>query len=182
MNVIPTALPGVLIIEPRVLGDERGFFKEIFSARRYRDEAGITLPFVQDNQSRSGKGVLRGLHFQRRHPQGKLISVTMGSIYDVTVDINPQSAHYGQYAAVELSEDNHRQLWIPPGYAHGFCVTSEGADLSYKCTSYYDATDEGGLAWNCPEIGIPWPITQPLLSARDRRHPGLSAYRASIAG
>lgn len=175
MNVIETALPGMLIIEPRVFGDERGFLKETFSTQRYRDEAGITLPFVQDNQSRSRKGVLRGLHFQRTHPQGKLISVTAGSVYDVTVDINPDSATFGRYVAVDLSEANHRQLWIPPGYAHGFCVTSEVVDFAYKCTAYYDATDEGGLAWDCPELDIPWPISHPLLSPRDQHHPGLSA-------
>lgn len=181
MNVIETALPGVLIIEPQVFGDDRGFFKETFSAQRYRDEAGITLPFVQDNQSRSRKGVLRGLHFQRTHPQGKLISVTVGSIYDVAVDIDPDSATFGRHVAVDLNETNHRQLWIPPGYAHGFCVTSEIVDLAYKCTDYYDAADEGGLAWDCPDLDIPWPIAQPLLSLRDQGHPGLSAYRASIA-
>ncbi|MBV6273199.1 dTDP-4-dehydrorhamnose 3,5-epimerase [Alcaligenaceae bacterium CGII-47] len=178
MNVIKTALPGVLIIEPRVFCDERGFFKESFSAQRYRDIAGITLPFVQDNQSRSYRNVLRGLHFQRRHPQGKLISVTAGAVYDVTVDINPNSATFGQHIAVELSATNHRQLWIPPGYAHGFCVTSDVADLSYKCTDYYDAADEGGLAWNCPDLGIVWPTAHPLLSTRDQQHPGLTALIA----
>jgi dTDP-4-dehydrorhamnose 3,5-epimerase len=175
MKVIETTLPGVLIIEPRVFGDERGFFKETFSARRYRDEAGITLAFVQDNHSRSRKGVLRGLHFQHNRPQGKLIGVTAGSVYDVVVDIDPASATFGCHVAVDLSESNHRQLWIPPGYAHGFCVTSEVADISYKCTEYYDPHDERGLAWNCPEVGIAWPIAHPLLSVRDQRHPGLLA-------
>lgn len=175
MNIIETTLPGVLIIEPQVFGDERGFFKETFSARRYRDEAGITLPLVQDNQSRSRKGVLRGLHFQRTRLQGKLINVTAGSIYDVAVDIDPDSATFGRHVAAELSDTNHRQLWIPPGYAHGFCVISEIADITYKCTDYYDAADEGGLAWDCPEVGIAWPVTQPLLSPRDQHLPGLSA-------
>ncbi|MER1966549.1 dTDP-4-dehydrorhamnose 3,5-epimerase [Castellaniella sp. GW247-6E4] len=174
MNIIETALPGVLVIEPRVIGDARGFFMETFSARRYRDEAGITLPFVQDNVSRSRHGVLRGLHFQRRHPQGKLIQVIEGSVFDVAVDVDPASPTFGQHAAVALSAVDHRQVWIPPGYAHGFCVTSETAILYYKCTDYYDPADERGLAWNCPELAISWPIDGPILSDRDHRHPGLT--------
>ena len=128
MNVIETALPGVLIIEPKAFGDHRGFFLETFQVERYR-EAGITLPFVQDNHSRSQRGVLRGLHFQKTRPQGKLVSVSRGAVYDVAVDIDPASATYGQFVGVELNDDNHRQLWIPPGYAHGFCVLSEVADF-----------------------------------------------------
>ena len=174
MNVIPTALPGVLIIEPQVFGDHRGFFKETFSAQRYQEQAGITLPFVQDNHSRSTKGVLRGLHFQKTRPQGKLVSVGTGVVFDVAVDINPQSATFGQYVGVELSDTNHRQLWIPPGYAHGFCVLSDTADFLYKCTDYYFAQDEGGLAWNCPEVDIAWPISQPQLSPKDQNYPQLS--------
>lgn len=178
MKVIETTLPGVRLIEPRVLGDVRGFFLESFSVRRYRDEAGINLDFVQDNVSRSARGVLRGLHFQRRRPQGKLIQVIEGAVFDVTVDIKPDSATYGRHIATELSADNHRQIWIPPGYAHGFCVISDSAIFQYKCTDYYDPADEGGLAWDCPELSIPWPINDPILSDKDRRHPGLGDLAA----
>ena len=172
MNVIETALPGVLIIEPKAFGDHRGFFLETFQVERYR-EAGITLPFVQDNHSRSQRGVLRGLHFQRTRPQGKLVSVSRGAVYDVAVDIDPASATYGQFVGVEHNDDNHRQLWIPPGYAHGFCVLSEVADFQYKCTDFYFPADEGGLLWNDPDVGIPWPITEPQLSAKDIDNPRL---------
>ena len=172
MNVIETALPGVLIIEPKAFGDHRGFFLETFQVDRYR-EAGITLPFVQDNHSRSQRGVLRGLHFQKTRPQGKLVSVSRGAVYDVAVDIDPASATYGQFVGVELNDDNHRQLWIPPGYAHGFCVLSEVADFQYKCTDFYFPADEGGLLWNDPDVGIPWPITEPQLSAKDANNPRL---------
>lgn len=174
MKVMPTLLAGVLIIEPKVFGDHRGFFKETFSAQRYQEQAGINLAFVQDNHSRSTKGVLRGLHFQRTRPQGKLVSVATGSVFDVAVDINPESATFGQYVGVELSETNHRQLWIPPGYAHGFCVLSDTADFLYKCTDYYFPEDEGGLAWDCPEVNINWPITHPKLSPKDQCYPQLS--------
>ena len=172
MNVIETALPGVLIIQPKAFGDHRGFFLETFQVERYRD-AGITLPFVQDNHSRSQRGVLRGLHFQKTRPQGKLVSVSRGAVYDVAVDIDPASATYGQFVGVELNDDNHRQLWIPPGYAHGFCVLSEVADFQYKCTDFYFPADEGGLLWNDPDVGIPWPITEPQLSAKDANNPRL---------
>ena len=172
MKVIETALPGVLIIEPKVFGDHRGFFLETFQVERYR-EAGIALPFVQDNHSRSQRGVLRGLHFQRTRPQGKLVSVSRGAVYDVAVDIDPASATYGRFVGVELSDDNHRQLWIPPGYAHGFCVLSEVADFQYKCTDLYFPEDEGGLSWNDPDVGIPWPIAEPQLSAKDLKNPRL---------
>lgn len=174
MKVIKTQLPGVVIIEPQVFGDSRGFFIETYSAERYRAEAGIELEFVQDNHSRSEKGVLRGLHFQKTRPQGKLVSVTSGSVYDVAVDINPQSETFGQYVGVELSEDNHRQLYVPPGYAHGFCVLSDVVDFVYKCTDYYLPDDEGGLAWDCPEVAIDWPISTPRLSDKDCRYPRLS--------
>ncbi len=181
MKVADTALPGVRVIEPQVFGDARGFFLESFSARRYREEAGIELDFVQDNVSRSARGVLRGLHFQRTRPQGKLIQVIAGAVFDVAVDIDPRSATFGQHVAVELSADNHRQIWIPPGYAHGFCVTSEAAIFQYKCTDYYDPADEGGLAWNCPDLAIPWPIRDPILSDKDRRHPGLKDWARTRA-
>ena len=172
MNVVETALTGVLIIEPKAFGDHRGVFLETFQVERYR-EAGITLPFVQDNHSRSQRGVLRGLHFQKTRPQGKLVSVSRGAVYDVAVDIDPASATYGQFVGVELNDDNHRQLWIPPGYAHGFCVLSEVADFQYKCTDFYFPADEGGLLWNDPDVGIPWPITEPQLSAKDANNPRL---------
>ena len=172
MKVIETALPGVLIIEPKAFGDHRGFFLETFQVERYR-EAGITLPFVQDNHSRSQRGVLRGLHFQRTRPQGKLVSVSRGAVYDVAVDIDPASATYGKFVGVELNDDNHRQMWVPPGYAHGFCVLSEVADFQYKCTDFYFPADEGGLAWNDPDVGISWPIEAPQLSAKDANNPRL---------
>lgn len=172
MKVIETALPGVLIIEPKAFGDHRGFFLETFQVERYR-EAGITLPFVQDNHSRSQRGVLRGLHFQKTRPQGKLVSVSRGAVYDVAVDIDPASPTYGQFVGVELNDDNHRQMWVPPGYAHGFCVLSEMADFQYKCTDFYVPADEGGLAWNDPDVGIPWPIEAPQLSAKDANNPRL---------
>ena len=172
MKVTLTDLPGVLIIEPKAFGDHRGFFLETFQVERYR-EAGITLPFVQDNHSRSQRGVLRGLHFQKTRPQGKLVSVSRGAVYDVAVDIDPASATYGRFVGVELNDDNHRQMWVPPGYAHGFCVLSEVADFQYKCTDFYFPADEGGLLWNDPDVGIPWPITEPQLSAKDIDNPRL---------
>lgn len=172
MKVIETQLAGVLIIEPKVFGDHRGFFLETFQVERYRD-AGIGLPFVQDNHSRSQRGVLRGLHFQRTRPQGKLVSVSRGAVYDVAVDINPDSPTCGQYVGVELNDENHRQLWVPPGYAHGFCVLSEVADFQYKCTDLYFPADEGGLLWNDPDVNIPWPLDTPQLSAKDQANPTL---------
>ena len=177
MKVIETALPGVLIIEPKVFGDHRGFFLETFQVDRYR-EAGITLPFVQDNHSRSQRGVLRGLHFQKTRPQGKLVSVSRGAVYDVAVDIDPASATCGKFVGVELNDENHRQLWIPPGYAHGFCVVSDVADFQYKCTDYYFPGDEGGLIWNDPDVGIPWPIAEPQLSGKDLKNPRLRELQA----
>ncbi|MNQ42945.1 dTDP-4-dehydrorhamnose 3,5-epimerase [compost metagenome] len=172
MNVIQTRLPGVLIIEPKVFGDERGFFVECYQEPRYRD-AGIELPFVQDNHSRSQYGVLRGLHFQRNRPQGKLVRVTRGAVYDVAVDINPDSPTCGEFVGVELTADNHLQLWIPPGYAHGFCVLSDIADFQYKCTDLYYPEEEGGLIWNDPDVNIPWPVETPKLSEKDLRNPSL---------
>ncbi|MNK70097.1 dTDP-4-dehydrorhamnose 3,5-epimerase [compost metagenome] len=172
MNVIQTQLPGVLIIEPKVFGDERGFFVECYQEPRYRD-AGIELPFVQDNHSRSQYGVLRGLHFQRNRPQGKLVRVTRGAVYDVAVDINPDSPTCGEFVGVELTADNHLQLWIPPGYAHGFCVLSDIADFQYKCTDLYYPEEEGGLIWNDSDVNIPWPVETPKLSEKDLRNPSL---------
>jgi dTDP-4-dehydrorhamnose 3,5-epimerase len=171
MNVINTPLPGVVIIEPKVFGDEGGFFLERFQEERYRDMAGIQLYIIQDNPSRSSKGVLRGLHFQKSKPQGKLVRVVTGEVYDVAVDINPASATYGQFAGVVLSEQNKRQFWVPPGYAHGFLVLSDVADFEYKCTDYYDPSDEGGILWNDPEINIPWPLNDVSLSDKDTALP-----------
>lgn len=173
MDVIKTKLAGVVIIEPKVFGDERGFFLETFQSERYRELAGIELPFVQDNHSRSSQGVLRGLHFQIAKPQGKLVRVVRGEVYDVAVDINPNSPTYGQYEGVILNEQNKRQFWVPPGYAHGFAVLSETADFEYKCTDYYDPTDEGGIIWNDPQVGIDWPLSDPKLSAKDAALPTL---------
>ncbi|HFG1878525.1 TPA: dTDP-4-dehydrorhamnose 3,5-epimerase [Vibrio cholerae] len=169
MNVIQTTIDGVVIIEPNVFGDERGFFLETFQAERYQALAGIDLPFVQDNHSRSGKNVLRGLHFQKTKPQGKLVRVVRGEVFDVAVDIRKGSPTYGQWAGVILSEENKRQFWIPPGLAHGFVVLSEVADFEYKCTDYYDPTDEGCLIWNDPTVGIEWPQgIEPILSTKDQ--------------
>ena len=167
MNVIKTKLDGCVIIEPKVFGDERGFFLETFQAERYTSEAGITLPFVQDNHSRSSKSVLRGLHFQKTKPQGKLVRVVRGQVYDVAVDIRKGSPTYGQWQGLILSEENKTQLWVPPGFAHGFVVLSDTADFEYKCTDYYDPSDEGSILWNDSDLDIPWPIDNPILSNKD---------------
>lgn len=170
MNVLKTKLSGLVIIEPKVFGDSRGFFKEIYHLPRYK-EFGIDVEFIQDNYSRSERGVLRGLHFQKAKPQGKLIQCLRGEILDVVVDIDRNSNTYGLYESFKLSDENHRQVYVPPGYAHGFCVLSEIADISYKCSEVYDPQDEGGIAWNDPDVGIDWPISEPNLSAKDRGHP-----------
>lgn len=167
MQVFETAIPDVKLIEPKVFGDDRGFFLESFQAERYAQQAGITLPFVQDNHSRSARNVLRGLHFQRSKPQGKLVRVVRGEVLDVAVDIRRGSSTFGNVVAEILSEDNKRQLWIPPGLAHGFVVLSETADFEYKCTDYYDPSDEGSLIWNDPDLNIDWRVTDPILSAKD---------------
>jgi dTDP-4-dehydrorhamnose 3,5-epimerase len=167
MNVIKTKLDDCVIIEPKVFGDERGFFLETFQAERYTSEAGITLPFVQDNHSRSSKSVLRGLHFQKTKPQGKLVRVVRGQVYDVAVDIRKGSPTYGQWEGLILSEENKTQLWVPPGFAHGFVVLSDTADFEYKCTDYYDPSDEGSILWNDSDLDIPWPIYNPILSNKD---------------
>ena len=168
MNIIDTKIKGAVIIEPAVFGDSRGFFLETYQAQRYLDQAGIDQPFVQDNHSRSAKGVLRGLHYQKTKPQGKLVRVVRGEVFDVGVDLRRASPTFGCWQGVWLSEDNHRQLWLPPGLAHGFVVTSESADFEYKCTSYYDPEDEGCLIWNDPHVGIEWPLDNPLLSDKDK--------------
>lgn len=167
MKVINTKLKDCVIIEPKVFDDNRGFFLETFQAERYSKLAGIKLPFIQDNYSRSFRGVLRGLHFQKTKPQGKLVRVIRGEVYDVAVDIRLGSATYGQWEAVILSEDNRTQFWVPPGFAHGFLVLSEIADFEYKCTEYYDPSDEGSLLWNDSDLNIPWPMDNPKLSEKD---------------
>ncbi len=168
MKVIKTDIDGAVIIEPIVHGDHRGFFLETFQAERYRELAGINLDFVQDNHSRSAKGVLRGLHFQKTTPQGKLVRVVHGEVYDVAVDIRRDSPTFGKWAAVNLSEDNKKQFWVPPGLAHGFLTLSESADLEYKCTDYYDPADEGCIIWNDPDLNIEWPSDNPMLSDKDK--------------
>ncbi|MDO5666641.1 MAG: dTDP-4-dehydrorhamnose 3,5-epimerase [Alcaligenaceae bacterium] len=175
MQLINTPLNGVKLLKPIVHRDERGFLKETFSQRRYQQLLGIEDHFVQDNLSESKQGVLRGLHFQKTKPQGKLVMVTQGVVFDVVADIDSESPCFGQHVAVELSAENHLQLWIPPGYAHGFCVLSESAQVLYKCTDYYDADDQGGLIWNCPTLAIDWPIREPVLSAKDALLPELSS-------
>ena len=168
MKATPTSIPSVLIIEPRVFGDTRGFFFESFNQRAFNLATGLDVNFVQDNHSRSSKGVLRGLHYQIQQPQGKLVRVVHGSVFDVTVDLRKSSPTFGQWVGVELTEDNHRQLWIPPGFAHGFYVLSDSADFLYKTTDYYAPEFECSLIWNDPTIGIEWPLnTQPIISAKD---------------
>jgi dTDP-4-dehydrorhamnose 3,5-epimerase len=176
MRVLETALPGVLIIEPKVFGDERGFFLESYHADRYR-AAGIDVGFVQDNHSRSRRGVLRGLHYQFLQPQGKLVSVTRGQVFDVAVDIRRGSPSFGDWVGVVLDDQDHRQMYVPPGFAHGFCVLSEEADFVYKCTDYYHPQSEVGIAWDDPDIGIQWPISDLALSAKDLRNPRLAAQQ-----
>jgi dTDP-4-dehydrorhamnose 3,5-epimerase len=177
MNVVSTAVPGVLIIEPKVFGDQRGFFLETFRADRYA-ASGITGPFVQDNLSRSAYGVLRGLHLQNPKAQGKLVTVMRGRVLDVAVDVRRGSPTFGQHVAVELSEDNRRQFWIPRGFAHGFAVLSESADFFYKCDEVYSPADEITVRWNDPAIGIEWGVATPSLSARDAAAPLLADVAA----
>lgn len=174
MKVVETAIEGVLILEPKVFGDDRGFFMESYNAQRFFAAVGREVQFVQDNHSRSAKGVLRGLHFQRApHAQGKLVRVTQGSVFDVAVDIRPGSATYGRWVGVELTGSNHRQLWIPEGLAHGFLVTSDSADFLYKTTDYYAPEAEGSLRWDDPTLAIDWPLagSTPTLSAKDAAAP-----------
>ncbi|MCE0489469.1 dTDP-4-dehydrorhamnose 3,5-epimerase [Pantoea sp. Mb-10] len=174
MKIIETEIPDVKIIEPKVFGDERGFFLETFQKERYLEVLNIEGDFVQDNHSRSAKGVLRGLHFQRDNPQGKLVRVVRGEVFDVAVDIRPESPTFKQWVGVILSEENKTQFWIPPGLAHGFVVLSDFADFEYKCTNYYDPSSEGCLLWNDPEVGIKWPVESPLLSVKDQQGKKLS--------
>ena len=168
MKVSKTSIDGALVIEPDVFGDERGFFMETFQAARYRDVLGGEFDFVQDNYSRSAKNVLRGLHFQKTKPQGKLVRVVLGDVYDVAVDIRLASPTYGQCHGLRLNAENKLQFWLPPGLAHGFVVLSDLADFEYKCTNYYDNNDEGCLIWNDPALNIDWPCDNPLLSDKDK--------------
>jgi len=174
VRVVATDIPGVLVIEPQVHFDGRGFFVETYHAERDR-ACGIAGPFVQDNHSRSIGGTLRGLHLQLDRPQAKLIRVVEGEIYDIAVDVRRGSATFGHWVAVTLSAENFRQCYIPGGFAHGFCVLSPVAQVEYKCTDVYDRASEVGIAWNDPELAIPWPIAEPMLSERDRHHPTLAA-------
>lgn len=173
MKFTETSLPGCIVIEPQVFGDARGFFYESYNEAKYK-EAGIDRTFVQSNVSRSARGVLRGLHYQWPHPQGKLVSVLEGEVYDVAVDIRRGSPTFGQWAGVMLTAENHRHFWIPEGFAHGFCVVSEYATFSYQCTDLYDAKADGGVRWDDPAIGIDWPVTAPLLSEKDAKAPLLA--------
>ena len=185
MNAQSTAIEGVFVLEPKVFGDARGFFMESYNRHAFHEATGLDIDFVQDNHSRSRKGVLRGLHYQIQQPQGKLVRVTSGAVFDVAVDIRRGSPTFGRWVGVELSADNHRQLWVPPGMAHGFVVLSESADFLYKTTDYYAPQFERSIAWNDPTIGIDWPlaaygITEPLLSDKDRA--GLPLAQAEVFG
>lgn len=175
MNVIQTDLPGVLLLEPKVFGDARGFFLESWNRRTFAD-LGLELDFVQDNHSRSARGVLRGIHYQIRQPQGKLVRVVSGSVFDVAVDLRRQSPHFGRWVGYELSAQNHRMLWIPPGFGHAFLVLSDSADFLYKTTEYYAPEWDRGVRWDDPDIGIDWPVATlpglaPQLSAKDAAQP-----------
>ena len=184
MNALPTAIEGVFILEPKVFGDARGFFMESYNRRAFQQATGLDVDFVQDNHSRSRKGVLRGLHYQLQQPQGKLVRVTQGAVFDVAVDIRRGSPSFGRWVGVELTADNHRQLWVPPGLAHGFAVLSDSADFLYKTTDYYAPQHERCILWNDPAIDIDWPlaahgIKEPLLSAKDRA--GVPLAQADLA-
>ena len=179
--ITKTNIEGLFVIEPRVFEDERGYFFESFNQKQFEElVTGKPTQFVQDNHSRSQKGVLRGLHLQKSRPQGKLVSCSAGAVFDVAVDVNPESPTFGQYVGLELSADNHKQLWIPPGYAHGFCVLTETADFQYKCTDLYFPEDEGGLIWNDPDVDIDWPIKNPLLSDKDLKLPTLAEIKLGV--
>lgn len=177
MKIVETRLRGVVIVEPKVFGDARGFFVETFR-ETWLGKDGLDTTFVQDNHSRSARGVLRGLHYQTVNPQGKLVRVVHGSVFDVAVDVRHDSPNFGQWVGVVLDDIDHRQLWIPPGFAHGFCVLSDCADFAYKCTSYYDPASDTGIRWDDPSIGIEWPAPEPgterTLSEKDRALPALA--------
>ena len=172
MKFTPLEIPDVILVEPDVFGDARGFFQETFHAGKYA-EAGIAGPFVQDNFSFSRRGVLRGLHFQRRNPQGKLVFVIRGEVFDVAVDVRRSSPTFGKWVGRLLNDRNHHQMWVPPGFAHGFCVLSEEVEFLYKCTQLYDPSDDRGILWNDPDIGVAWPVENPSLSGKDVKQPRL---------
>jgi dTDP-4-dehydrorhamnose 3,5-epimerase len=172
LNVTQTSIPGLLVIEPKVFADSRGFFMETYHAGHFF-EAGIDASFVQDNHSRSSRGVLRGLHYQEPNGQGKLVRCTRGTLFDVAVDIRVGSPHFGKWFGLELSEENKKMLWVPPGFAHGFCALTDGADLVYKCTALYDAASDRAILWNDPQLGIEWPLREPMLSPKDAAAPRL---------
>ena len=179
MKVVQTAIPDVLIFEPRVFGDERGFFLESWNAREFDNAVGAKVQFVQDNHSRSRRSVLHGMHYQIKQPQGKLVRVARGRAFDAAVDLRKSSATFGQWVGTELSEENYRQFWIPPGFAHGFLVLSESADFIYKATDYYAPEHERCLIWNDPTVGINWPANEePILSAKDKA--GLRLHDAEV--
>ena len=181
MKITPTAIADVLVIEPKVFGDARGFFFESFNQKAFNETTGLDVSFVQDNHSRSARGVLRGLHYQIQQPQGKLVRVVRGAVFDVAVDIRRSSASFGKWVGMELNEDNHKQHWIHAGFAHGFLVTSDSAEFLYKTTDYYAPEHERCIAWNDPAIGIEWPLTtQPCLSAKDQQ--GLALREAQKFG
>lgn len=179
MKITPLDIPEVLLVEPDVHGDERGFFMETWHGQKFA-EAGLNATFVQDNHSRSRRGVLRGLHYQLEQPQGKLVRVVSGAVFDVAVDIRKGSPTFGRWVGVELSGDNHRQLFVPEGFAHGFCVLSESVDFLYKCTDYYAPESEHGVIWNDPDIGIDWPDGDYQVSARDQANQRLKALDAVL--
>ncbi len=179
MKVTATALPGVLLVEPQLFSDERGQLHESFNERRFL-EHGLPGTFRQDNLSRSRRGVLRGLHYQLRQPQGKLVTAVQGEIFDVAVDIRRGSPTFGQAFTVRLSEASPRSLWVPPGFAHGFCVLSETATVAYKCTAMYAPDDDHGVLWSDPDLGIPWPVTDPVLSPKDRQYLRLNSARTDL--
>ncbi|MDP2247882.1 MAG: dTDP-4-dehydrorhamnose 3,5-epimerase [Nitrosomonadales bacterium] len=176
MRVTATAIPDVLILEPKVFGDARGFFYESYNQKDFQQATGLDVEFVQDNHSRSAKNVLRGMHYQIQQPQGKLVRVVQGAVFDVAVDLRKSSAAFGQWVGVELSEENAKQMWVPPGFAHGFLVLSETADFLYKTTDYYSPEYERSIIWNDPDIAIEWPLQQePALSAKDKLAQSFSA-------
>lgn len=181
MKFLPAGIEGVLLVEPVVHRDDRGFFLETYHRKKFL-EGGIGATFVQDNHSRSVAGTLRGLHAQRTKPQGKLVRAVEGEIWDVAVDIRRGSPTFGHWVAATLSAENFRQLWIPPGFAHGFCVLSEAAQVEYKCTELYDGDDEIGIAWNDPDLNIAWPVAKPLLSAKDAAAPRLQELEELLSG
>ena len=177
MKVFKTKLKDLFLIEPKVHGDERGYFYELYQFERYNTQ-GISTSFVQDNRSYSRKDVLRGIHFQKKRPQGKLVFVTNGAVFDVAVDLRIDSDTFGQFETFLLSDENKLQVYIPPGFAHGFCVLSDVVEFQYKCSDYYDPTDEGGILWCDPELQIPWPISNPIVSDKDNALPCLSQIRS----